>query len=259
MSEWKAFLSRISLFPTVPPAPPTPSALDLYRRILGEPDSFHKQPNALMQTVVEGRHGHLQVNCLAQPTRIDFNLTAAPTQEAQTTVALIDHPIELRDELKRIIGILDEGLVSNTVSRVALNLHFLNLKPSYEEANKAVTKIIPDQYGVTVTDEEDFVFQINRPHMDEDIRDVKMNFITRWSVERFEVLTIPIQIGGVPAAAGMLSSLKPENFISASVLFDNNNTPIRPLTGKEQSALLRKAFDAAVEMQREIGLSIEGF
>jgi hypothetical protein len=34
---------------------------------------------------------------------------------------------------------------------------------------------------------------------------------------------------------------------------------VRALTGKEQSALLQEALDAAVRKQQEIGLNIEGF
>lgn len=258
MSEWKAFVSRISLFPTMPPESPMPLALDLYKGIWGEPENYQKQLNRFTPAVAQGKHGRLQVNCLVQPVRIDLNLTAAPSQEAQMTVALIDDPIELRDELKRIMGLLDEGLVPNSVSRVALNLQFLNPKRSHAEANKAVSEIIPDSYGVTITDEEDFVFQINRPRMDEDFPDIRMNFLTKWSVEQFQVLTISIPIVG--PAAGMASpSPQVKTFISASVAFDNNNTPIRTLTGKEQSVLLHKALDAAVKMQQKIGLDIEGF
>jgi len=176
------------------------------------------------------------------------------------TVALIDHPIGFLDELKRIIDIFDKGFLSNGVSRVALNLQFLKLNPSHAEANKAVTEIIPDRYAVTVTNEEDFIFQINQPETSREINDIRMNFITKWSVERFQILTISIPTGGVAMGAGMTSpSPQTETFIAASVLFDNNNIPGRALTGKEQSALLHEALDAAVGMQREIGLNIEGF
>jgi len=258
MSEWKAFGSRISLFPAMPPASPVPSALDLYRRIWGDPDSFQKQPNAFIPTLAHGKRGRLQINCVAQPGRIDFNFSAMPTQVPQMTVDLIDDPTELRNELEHIIGLLDEGFVSNSISRVALGLQFLNLKLSQAEANKAVTEIIPDVYRVKITDEEDFIFQINRPRMDEDFRDIRINFLTKWSVERFQILTIPVPIAGVPA--GMpLPVPQPTTVISASVAFDNNNIPTRPLSSKEQSALLRKTFHAAAEMQREIGLNIEGF
>lgn len=261
MNEWKAFSGRITLFPAMAPPSSLPSVLDLYKKIWNDdPDSFQKQANVLAPAIAQGKRDDLIVNCVAQPARIDFNLTAAPSQETQMTVALIDHPNKFFDELKRIIDIFDNDSLSIGVSRVALNLHFLNLNPSHEEANKAVTKIIPDRYDVTVTNEEDFMFQINKPETSREIKDVRMNFITRWSVERFQILTIPISTGDMAMGAGMTSpSHQIETIIAASVLFDNNNIPGRDLTGKERSALLHEALDAALGMQREIGLNIEGF
>ena len=209
------------------------------------------------------RRGGLIVNCVGQPGRIDFNLTAAPSQAPQTTVALIDRPIELRDELTRIINFLGGSFVLDHISRVALFLQFLNPKPNYAEANKALTELIPDQYGVTITDEQDFVFQINQPHMNEEFQDITMNFITKWSVERFQILTLALPLGGVPAEE-VMSWGPPQlkTVIAASVVFDNNNfppTPVRALTSKEQSVLLQKALDAGVRKQLELGLNIEGF
>ncbi len=160
--------------------------------------------------------------------------------------------------LMRIINFLDGSFVLNHISRVALILQFLNLKPSHAEANKALTEVIPNRYGVTITDEEDFIFQINQPHMNREFQDIKMNFVTKWSVEQFQILTISLPSGGVPAPV----LPQPKNAIAASVVFDNNNiplTPVRALPGKEQSALLQEALDAAVQMQQEIGLNIEGF
>jgi hypothetical protein len=262
MNEWKAFGGRITLFPTLPPSSSPSSALELYRRIWSnDPDSFQKQDNALLPTVAQGRRGSLIVNCAAQPARIDFNLTAALSQAAEEKVALIDHPIELRNELTHIIDALGNDLLTG-ISRVALELRFLNPKASHAEANKALTEIIPRSFGVTVTDEEDFIFQINRPHMSGGLQDIRMNFITKWSVERFQVFTILFPMVGATAGAGVTSpSLQPRMFIAASVAFDNNNNinPGHPLTGKEQSALLHEAVDATVQMQHEIGLNIEGF
>lgn len=261
MSEWKAFSGRITLFPAMPSSS-LPSVLDLYRHIWGgEPDSFKKQANVLAPAVAQGKRDGLIVNCVTQLARIDFNLSAASSQETQMTVALIDHPIGFFDELKRIIDIFDKSPLSINVPRVALNLHFLNLNPNHAEANKAVTKIIPDRYGVTVTNEEDFIFQINQPEMSRKFQDIRMNFITKWSVERFQILTISIPTGGVAMGVGMTSPSRQteKTFIASRVIFDNNNIPKHDLTGKEQSTLLHEALDAAVRMQREIGLNIEGF
>lgn len=260
MNEWKPFLGRITFFPVMPGTSQLPSSLELYKKIWGgDPDSFHKQPNPLSPEVAQGKRGNLMVNCMIHPIRIDFNLTAAPSPEQQMTLNLIDHPIELRHELKRIINYFDTS-VSDLFSRVALNLQFLNLKPSTIEANKALTEVIPDRYGVTITDEEAFVFQINQPHKNSKFQNITMNFITKWSVEQFQVLTISIPPSGVPVQP--LTLPQPKTVIAASVLFDNNNappTPVRALTRDEQSALLQEVSENEAQKQLEIGLNIEGF
>lgn len=261
MSEWKPFTCRVSLFPAQEILSSSlPSALQLYRQIwAGDPDSFHKQEDPLRPMVAQGKRGGLIVNCLTQPARIDFTLRAAETPSTQRTVALIVSAIELRAEVVRIIDSLDSDIVSNLFSRVALILSFAKLEPNHVEANRALTKVIPDRYGVTLTDEEDFIFQINQPRVAKEIPHIKMNFITRWSVDRIQTFNILFPIGGVLAPVGMSPpSPKIETFIAPSVTFDNNNVPDRALTGKQQSALLREALDAAVEMQRKIGLNIGG-
>jgi hypothetical protein len=264
MNEWKPFVGRISFFPEMAGSSPLLSPLELYKKIWsGDPDSFHKQDNALMPTVAQGKRGSLMVNCMVHPARIDFNLTAARSQVRQMTLDLIDHPIELRDELMRIMHYFSSSFVLDHVSRVALNLQFLNLQPSHVEANKALIKAIPNRYGVTITDEEDFVFQINQPHKKREFQDITMNFITKWSVERFQLLTVSIPLGNMPVQPDMtLMFSQPKPVIAASVAFDNNNTPPTPgrtLTSNEQSALLQEAWDEAARKQLEIGLNIEGF
>jgi len=260
MNEWKPFLGRIIFFPAMPGASRLPSSLELYKKIWSaDPDSFHKQPNPLNPEVAQGKSGNLMVNCMIHPVRIDFNLTAAPSPERQMTLNLIDHPIELRDELKRITNYFSSSVL-DLFSRVALNLQFLNLKPTNVEANKALTEVIPDRYGVTITDEEAFVFQINQPNKSSEFKDITMNFITKWSVEQFQVLTISIPPSGVPVQP--LTLPQPKTVIAASVSFDNNNTPstpVRALTRDEQSALLQEVWDNAARKQLEIGLNIEGF
>lgn len=263
MNEWKAFMARIAFFPGMPLPSPLPSALDLYRRVWGgDPESFQKSENALIPSVAKSRRGGLIVNCVTEPKRIIFDLTAVPKRTAQMTMNLIDHPIDIQNTLTDIIDINYKKPILNSVLRVAFNMHFLSLRPTYTEANKAVNKIIPNQYGVTLKDEEDFIFQINRPRSSREHQDIKINFITKWSVENFHVLAISIPIGGMPATSGInASSPNIERFIAAKVLFDNNNTPIenRTLTSQEQSDLLRESLDEVVRMQREIGLNIEGF
>ena len=249
MNEWKPFLGRITFFPLSGISSSSPSAPDLYRQIWGgEPDAFQKPPNPLLPGFAQGKRGGLIIHCTGHPARVDFNIRAAPSQVSQGTMDLIDHPIELRDELMRIIKLLDGSSVLENVSRVALNLHFINLKPNHVEANKGLMAVIPDRYGVTIADEEDFVFQINQPLANKKFPNIRMNFITKWSVDRLQILTISIpNHGKCPVQVGMTPPFpQTKTVIAASVLFDNNNTRLtanRDFTVKEQSALLQEALN----------------
>jgi hypothetical protein len=262
MNEWKAISVSISLFPAIAPTTSRSSALELYRKIWGnEPENFQSQANPVIPTSAQGRRGGLIFNCVAQPARIDFNLSAVPSPGLPIKVALIDNPIELRYELDRMITIFNEDIVSNPVSRVALNLHFLKILPSFVEANKELIGVIPHKYGVKVTDEEDFIFQINRPYTGEAIPEIKMNRITKWSVERLQVLSVSIPVGGMPEVAEMMLPFpQSATFHAASVHFDNNNiVSSRNLNGAEQAGLLHEALQGVEGMQREIGLDVGSF
>jgi hypothetical protein len=126
------------------------SALEQYGEIWhGEPDSFQKQDNPLLPTMAQGKHGALQANCLTQQARVDFNISALPSQVPPTTVVLIDDPASLRRELSRITNVLDKNnaVVPNPIWRVALILRFLNLKTKQIEANRSLDIVMENKCG----------------------------------------------------------------------------------------------------------------
>lgn len=125
-----------------------------------------------------------------------------------------------------------------------------------------LTSHIPDQYGVKVSDEEDFIFQINRSYSSRSAEGIKMNFITKWSVDRLRVLTFAVSAGGpsTTSAQTPASGSQTADFIAASVNFDINNVPAAtPLPSGHPASLLREALLAVARMQQAIGLNIEGF
>jgi hypothetical protein len=266
MNEWKASGGRITLFPSAPASSPPLSALELYRQVWGEdPDGFQKQANPLMPAVAHGKRGRMTASCSTHPTRIDFNLTPpSPSQNvAQVSLPLIEDAGQFHSELLGIVDAIREGAVSARVARVALSVQFLILKPSFADANRALATTIPDQYGVRITNEEDFIFQINQPYTSHMVDDIKMNSIRKWSVERHQLLTFLFSLGAAPTPVSVdRTSAKPqiEEFIAGSVTFDNNNVPKEnPFSGEQQSSLLLEALAAVEEVQRSIGLNVEGF
>jgi hypothetical protein len=266
MNEWKAAVGRITLFPTATVLSSPPSALDLYKRVWGgDPDNFQRQANPLMPTVAQGKRGGITASCFVHPVRIDFNLTptSPPHEITQLSFPLIEDTTQLHTELARIMDDIGQGLVSGSVVRVALNVQFLAMRPSPVEANKTLTSIIPSKYGVKITDEEDFIFQINRPYASREVRSVKMNSLTKWSVDRLQVFTMAIPMGGAlgPAPANITSggNRQGAEYIAASVTIDNNNVPVDAISSAQQSSLLHEALIAAAQTQQDIGLNIEGF
>jgi len=185
-------------------------------------------------------------------------------EEAQENVSfpLIENTGLLRAELSRIIDIVDQNAVLNSVVRVALGVQFLALKPTSAEANGVLTAHIPEQYGVKITNEEDFIFQINRPYLSRSAEGIKTNFITKWSVDRLQILTFAVFVGGPTTASAQTPApgSQTAEFIAASVNFDINNVPtVSALPNGQPASLLREALSAVAQMQQAIGLNIEGF
>jgi hypothetical protein len=258
MSEWKALNGRITLFPTGPQS--IPSAADLYRAVWDtEPDAFQKQPNPLQPTVAQGRRKEMGATCLAHVTRVDFNLSPVlvPSQTGEPKISLIEDTSQLFSELKEIIKKISGGIKVSSVSRVALYLEFVTVRANVLEANKALTGVMPEQYRISVTDEEDFIFQVNRPRKSGKVEGLRMNFVTKWSVENVQVMVALSALAGGPPIPGAASWVN--NFLTASVSFDYNNLADRPLTTEQQSQLLNECLGEASGTQKNIGLNVEGF
>jgi hypothetical protein len=262
MSEWKALNGRITLFPTVPVAAPLPPAFELYRLVWGsEPENFQKQSNPLLPTVAQGRSNGIAAQLLSQPNRIDFSLlpTAAPGA-TMTSIDLIEDTRQFHAELVRIIDVLAKGAISNPVLRVALNVQFVSLKNDVVETNKMLMTVMPVQYRVKLTDEEDFAFQINLPQESDRVENIRMNFVKTWRAQRLQVVSMAIVATGVPVpATNIPPQVETKEFIAASVNFDNNNVPAGPLNSSQQSQLLLEGLANVETGQRNIGLNIEGF
>jgi hypothetical protein len=126
-----------------------------------------------------------------------------------------------------------------------------------EEANHILTGILPNRYRVGISNEEDFVLQINQPRTSAEVEGVRMNYLTKWSTLRFQVLNVSIAMG---VAGVAMPTQETQEFIAAGLTFDNNNKPVNvPLTREQQSSLLSEGLRASEEMQRTIGLRFEGF
>ena len=261
MNEWKPILARMSLFPT---APPLPSALELYKQLWkSDPDNFQKPPNPLLPSLAKARRGGLNVGCSVHPQRIDITLTSSSLegQMSSETLDLIEDIGQLNNELLEIVSGLGKETVSHSVNRVAFYVQFFSVKPNRVEANKAVLSIVPEQYRVKLVDEEEFILQISHPRMSSKVNNIKMNFISKWSVERIQILTISLPPTGAPSVSlPGIGAPRAKEFLAASATFDINNMPTdQLLTAAQQSSLLLEGLTAAQQLQQNYGLDVKGF
>src|SRR5258706_9182327 len=93
------------------------------------------------------------------------------------------------------------GLVTNSIVRVATYVQVISTEGNATEANKALVSIIPEQYRIVLGSEEEFILQVNRPCMSEQVEGLKLNLITKWSVESFQVISISVSDTRTPTAA----------------------------------------------------------
>jgi len=266
MNVWKVSGARATLFPASPASFAHISGIDLYREVWGsEPDNFQKPENPFLPTVAQGRHGSIVVACSVHPSRLDFNFNPAPPVALDLSgigVQLIENGRPLWRSFLQLFDAFTRGRVAGEVARVAIYVQALVVKPNFAEVNQALMEVVPNHYALRLTDEEDVIFQINKPFMSERIPDIKMNVATTWSGARIQVLNFSMPAGGIVNAAMAAISENPrtQNFLGASVAFEVNNVPTdNPISSANQASLLREALSRIGQQQAELGLFIEGF
>ena len=155
------------------------------------------------------------LSCSVHLARIDLSLEPAPTpQMAPHSVAMIEDTAELQKQLLQIIDAIGKGIVLDWMARVAVYLHFLTIADDFVEANKTITNVVPKKYGVKITDEEDFVFQINQRQTSKQVPGIKLNVLKKWSVERIQVFTLSMPAPGVPSPSPLQLPRKMLRYLS---------------------------------------------
>lgn len=254
MTDWKPFLGRVTLFPASGPAI-LPSALELFRKVFGgDPDNFQNPQNPLAPAMAAGKRGGVVVHCSVHPTRIDFNISPTPTRTNEQSVSLIDDVVQYNNQLENVIVAIQKGTISQPVQRIALFKQFLNLQTNNTAANQAVKSIIPSRYGVKLNEEEDFIFQVNRPYRSQSVKGMKVNSVVKWSVERIQILAIAFPSAPTNVIATGIPKTQTTEFTAASVTFDDNNSPSEaPLGSTQQAQLLREFQAKSNQLQTEMG------
>jgi len=222
-----------------------------------------------MVAMAQGRKGNLNATCTVAPNRVDFGLSPVnqPSMGSEPKLNLIDDSTVFHSELLRIINELGTGAIKvpDQFDRAALFVQFASIEPNVMEANRAISATIPERYRPKLTNEEAFVLQVNLPRAIPQHDDVRVNFLTKWSVEQFQVFSLAVQAGGfqggASAQAGMLAP-RIQSFLGACITFDCSLASVAKtgLLDRERRAAtflegLRLVSNALVES----GLNFKGF
>jgi hypothetical protein len=233
----------------------------LYKAIWGkDPDSYQGAAgNPFAVSAAQGAEGAFTRICQSQTIRTD--LTFGPgVQALQSGLARIEDTAGLHAEMTRVLAVFESAFQGTPLSRVAVYLQLGQEAPDIREANKALLPAIWQTNQIALTDEEDFILQFNRPRLDPSDPTIKLNFITKWSVERLQVLTFLGQSppGGVGVAAPSVPVVSEK--VVPTVAFDNSNVPLqRPFNPDEAARVLSELFAEFAFQLKVCNITIRGF
>jgi hypothetical protein len=251
VNKWCAASGRISLFPETPP-PVLPSAQDIYRKVWSEdPDVFQRPQNALSPGIARGKNHGLVLQCLIHPSRMDLDFRGLPEKDDPSLPLIADFNL-LKNELNSIISTIRTGFVSVPIARIGLFYHFLNIQPDIAAANNTIMKVIPSSYAIKLNEEEDFIFQINRPKAVASEGNTVLNSVINWAIQRIQMMTITATTGQNALAPQTESVI----LTAASITVDINNVPTTVLDSARQAGLLDFGQTKAEEIQHELGLIV---
>jgi|ERR1700733_12208628 len=258
MAKWQIFIGRVTLFPqlTAPAALPSPALL--FRQVWGnDPDAYQKAANPMAPSFAQGKVNEFAATCAVHPTRIDLQVMGQQGPESVGTLTVVEDTAGLHGEMAGIIHAV--GSMGINCSRAAIYIQLVTLTPDVKTANQVLIGVIPKTYGIQIQDEEDFIFQVNRPYKSAAVPTLEMNSILKWSLEKFQVIKLIVPPGGIASpASGSITNPENQEFITASLSFDVNNRPAR-LGSHDQESVLSEALERVSAAQKELGFKLKGW
>lgn len=263
MQAWSISLAKITLFP-IRASTPEANASTLFKRVWDiEPDNYQKLP-APAGYLASSAQGILSnkfaITCAIQPLRIDFSFSPISEDAGdEIPFGLISNTRMLREEMSILVSKIGERGLATGLARVAAYVQASQPGPRLDQANEAIKSALPEGAKLDTLGTEDFSLQINRPLTFAAQSSAKMNFITRWAVDRLQMLNLPIQgAGGIVMPVGTPGAVVKEMFV-ANVSFDNNNRPTdTPLEESSAIALLNEAM-SSIPSRSRARVKLEGF
>lgn len=264
MGEWKTLSVRIVVFLSGPGKSLPASAH--YLSVWGvAPENAHQpQNNALAPTVAQGEKGDLILNCTTFPGRVDFVFSPKVTNlnPEQPELGLIHDDDLLRQEIDSLVQTIETRPITDQAARVGVVIQVCRPAANVSEANRHLSGKLPSGYTIPITDESDFILQLNyRSENDDSVRMI-INRVTKWSVDQFHVMTFQLpQIGQVlPGGFPAIPHIQR----AASVSFDYNTLPPEDnsaliLNPAQQCAMLRQMVSEIYTQQKFYKLNSDSF
>lgn len=182
-----------------------------------------------------------QVAVQKYPGRVDFLLTPniVPAQSLGTLPTIKD----IHGAFDLIQHIVSEIIGADQVlTRIAFSAEFGESASIVDDANRVIVGILP--FAIQLNDELDFSLQMTRRLNSSVVKDLKLNFLSRWTVLRVQQIAIPqYTLPGVAAFPAV-----PNFFISQCSFEVNTVVEGTAVAGANAPAIfreMREKVDAA--------------
>ena len=243
MADWRILVGRVTLFPALPY---DRKASELFRAVWGgEPDSFQTGPSGAIggASVASGSRPPHSLSVSVQPGRVDFNVGARDPSGPPT----LDMMLMSKDALFPVLDGLVERLPDVRSNRAAFFLSLAIRGESVEAANRVIVAAVDEKYRPPrLTDEEDFVLQVNTGTASRTQVDVRINVISKFSVERMQTFVFNPQ-----AFQGPNSSPIREDTVSMISIDVNNRASLGPFELHSLRELVREMKELAYSRANE--------
>lgn len=233
--DWAVTGTRITIFV----APEANFAFPLWRSLVGEdPESSNVQKTGVKTEVGPFGKGSLTIRIL--PNRIDLIYGPVDESPLTTTVATLGQFPDSAEPLLTLFRRWCQAETFPPTNRIALGLILFYVVGEIETGYAQLSSLIngvPQGIGAT-----DFLYQINVPRPSKSIQGLRLNRLSKWSVDRMHVLLL--------SSAG--PQFGPETYHIRLELDLNTGAEYRDIIVKERlTQLLDEMLEAAQQLAQE--------
>ncbi len=215
-----------------------------------QPDAFQSSsPGPFPGSLAHGIVGDIQLVIQQQPARLDITFQPQPQVQQGDDLVKFGAAVDVRSHLTSLASALPRALSGAPLTRVASYLQLGRAASSHAEAIRVLLGTMPQRYRMSLADEEDLIFQVNRPKPSAHGAERRINCITKWSVDRLTTMMVtntaaPVVRHMLVSCIGLDNSTAPDSVVLPDLL-------VYPL--------LKETYEAFDGQLRDLGLRLGGF